>query len=154
MGDRCWERIGFTEGFGTIHMTRPTIEAIRDLAIATNKMRNVNNQFGEGTSPLLRQLREGLSILGFEPGDVLQHSNRRIAYMLELYGSAYGDLCLDADNHHAGPTTEEVAKAWLERWLRMRIRNDEILDRVAGVGPRTVMAELGIQRPATIGATP
>lgn len=154
MGDRHWEHIGFTEGFGTVHMTRPTIEAIRELAITANGMRNVNNQFGEGTSPLMRQLREGLTVLGFEPNDVLQHSNRRIAYMLELYGGAYADLCLDSDHHTEGPSTEAVAEAWRERWLRMRVKNDEILDRVASVGPQAVMAELGIQAPATIGTAP
>jgi hypothetical protein len=154
MGDRQWERIGYTEGFGTVHMTRPTIEAIRNLAITSKKMRNVNNQFGEGTSPLLRQLREGLTILGFEPNDVLQHSNRRIAYMLELYAGAYADLCLDADNHMVSPSTEDVAAAWRDRWLRMRVKNDEILDRVAAVTPQAVMAELGILAPATVGPPP
>ena len=154
MGDRHWEHIGFTEGFGTLHMTRLTIEAIRELAIRTNGMRSVNHQFGEGTSPLMRQLREGLSVLGFEPNDVLQHSNRRIVYMLELYGGAYADLCLDSDHHTEGPSTEAVAEAWRERWLRMRVKNDEILDRVAALGPQDVLAELGIQAPATIGVAP
>ncbi|MEM4724574.1 MAG: hypothetical protein QXP01_06145, partial [Candidatus Hadarchaeum sp.] len=145
MGNRRWEQIGYTEGFGTVHMTRSTIEAIRKLAISANGMRNVNNQFGEGTSPLMRQLREGLTVLGFKPNDVLQHSNRRIAYMLKLYDEAYIDLCLDMYHHHAeGLSTEAVAEAWRERWLRMRVKNDEILDRVAAVRPQTVMAELGI----------
>jgi hypothetical protein len=152
-GNRQWEHIGYTEGFGTIHMSRPTIEAIRDLAITSKKMRNVNNQFGEGTSPLMRQLREGLSFLGFEPNDVLQHSNRRIAYMLELYAGAYADLCVDADNHTVGPSTEAVAAAWRQRWLTMRVKNDEILDRVAAVGPEAVMAELGILAPGNIGTS-
>lgn len=143
-GDRIvkWEKIGTTEGYGTIHLSKRTIEKLRELSINKSKRRNVNNQFGEGASPLLRQMREGLSFLGFEPNEVLQHSQCRIVYLLELYPGAAKDLLFNKDRHPKAPGMAQVAKMWIERWLSMRIQNDEILARLATYSPETVRQEL------------
>lgn len=137
-----WKKIGTTEGFGTIHMTRKTIDAVREVSTARNKRRNVNNQFGEGTSPLMRQMREGLTFLGFDSDAVLQHSQRRIVYLLELYPGACEDLVLIRDRHPKAPSMAEVAKLWLDRWLSMRVKNEDVLNRVAMCSPGVVKADI------------
>jgi hypothetical protein len=137
-----WKKIGETEGFGTVHMTRKTIDTLREVAITRNKRRNVNNQFGEGTSPLMRQLREGLTFLGFEPDSVLQHSQKRIVYLLELYPGACDDLLLNKDCHPKAPMMEEVSQLWIDRWLTMRIKNEEVMSRLATYTPEQVKNEL------------
>lgn len=139
-----WERIGETEGFGTVHMTRQTIEAVRSVAVSKQGMRTVNNRFGEGTSPLLRQLREGLTMLGFESDDVLRHSNNRIVYALELHPQARRNLALNMDNPSSNPPMAEVARTWTDRWLSMRVRNDEVLDRTAACSVESVKRMLGL----------
>jgi hypothetical protein len=133
-----WDHIGTTEGFGTVHFSKSTINALRSVAVSHRKMRTVNNQFGEGTSPLLRQLREGLALLGFQANDVLQHSQQRLVYALELYPHAYDDLALDSDHHVCSPSTDDLSQAWIDRWLRMRIQNDEVLSRLETMNPRAV----------------
>ncbi len=139
-----WREIGATEGFGTLHMTRETVQALRQVGIAKAGLRNVNNQFGEGTSPLLRQLREGLSALGFQANEVLQHGQRRLVYAAELYPEARDDLLLNRASHSPRPPMEEIAGEWTRRWLAMRVQNDEVLDRIASLTPDSVRRDLGI----------
>ena len=143
-GDRTleWTKIGETEGFGSIHFSKPTIDSIRRLAVERRGMRNVNNVFGEGTSPLMRQMREGLSLLGFEPNDVLQHTNKRLVYAAEIYPEARLDLIRDRDTYSRGPSFVDIAKDWQERWLQMRIQNESILERVEKVSAATLEDEL------------
>ncbi|MDP2758388.1 MAG: DUF4338 domain-containing protein [Desulfurivibrionaceae bacterium] len=137
-----WKRIGETEGYGTVHMTRKTIDIVREVSIARSKRRNVNNQFGEGTSPLMRQLREGFSFLGFDSDAVLQHSQKRIVYLLELYPGACDDLVLNKDCHPKAPSMEEVSQLWIDRWLTMRVKNEEVLGRLSAYTPNSVKNEL------------
>ncbi|MBF0305008.1 MAG: DUF4338 domain-containing protein [Alphaproteobacteria bacterium] len=137
-----WKKIGETEGFGTVHIAPSTVDAIRRYAVVKQGMRNVNNKFGEGTSPLMRQLREGLTMLGFDSDDVLQHSNRRIVYALELLPKACRDLSLDKDSGVTNPPMNEVANVWINRWLTMRVKKDAVLEKVSLVTSSSVKAEL------------
>jgi hypothetical protein len=137
-----WQEIGATEGFGTIHMAKETVQSLRDVAIGKAGMRNVNNKFGEGTSPLLRQLREGLSALGFEANEVLQHGQSRIIYAADLYPEAREDLLLNRATRSERPPMEDIAAEWTRRWLAMRVQSDEVLERVATVNADSVRADL------------
>ena len=47
-----------------MHLGNITVDALRELSAATYDARRVNNRFGEGASPRLRQIREGLEALG------------------------------------------------------------------------------------------
>ncbi len=73
--------------------------------------------FGEGTSPLLRQIRDGLNALRFEANDVLEHSWTRLIYALELYPGARDDLLLNRASAANLPTADEIGEAWRRRWL-------------------------------------
>ena len=44
-------------GGGTLHLGGETAQALRSMALARHDARRVNNRFGEGTSPRLRQIR-------------------------------------------------------------------------------------------------
>ncbi|MDD2804005.1 MAG: DUF4338 domain-containing protein [Elusimicrobiales bacterium] len=139
-----WEDIGSTEGFGTIHFSKPTIEVLRKVAISSAGMRNVNNKFGEGTSPLLRQLREGLTVLGFDPDCVLHHNQRRIVYGLELYPNSREDLVLNRTPEPKNPPMALIAKEWIRRWFSMRAQNNEVIERLKGCTPESVKNDLAI----------
>jgi len=140
-----WQEIGATEGFGTIHMTKQTVLALREKAIGRTGLRNVNNQFGEGTSPLLRQLREGLSALGFEANEILQHGQNRIIYAAELYPEAREDLLLNKASRSERPPMADIAAEWTRRWLAMRIQSDEVLARISVVNAASVRSELRLE---------
>jgi len=137
-----WVDIGATKGYGTAHLGQATLTALRELTIATTGERNVNNIFGEGMSPRLRQAREGLEALGLKADDVLQHSATRKVYAMELRPNARTSLLENVPVSAGAPKMSEITIAWQQRWLKRRIMNPEILERVARVGPQTVRDEL------------
>ena len=59
-GEITYRSLGYTEGYGSAALTSETTDVLRDVAIQSLGMRRVNNIFGEGVSPRLRMVREGL----------------------------------------------------------------------------------------------
>lgn len=133
-----WRDLGLTEGWGTTHFSEATVEALRALA----DVRTINNVFGEGQSPRLRQAREGLSSLGLEQRVYLRHRHARRVYALELVEGARDALRLDQPAGAERPTFAAIAEAWRDRWLTKRILSSDVRARVADQGPETVRAEL------------
>jgi hypothetical protein len=137
-----WRDLGLTEGWGTTHFSEATIESFRALVDGVRGARNVNNRFGEGQSPRLRQAREGFDILGLEHDVYLKHRHARRVYALELAPGARDALCMNERAAPARPSFEEIAAAWRDRWLTKRIESADVRARVAEQGPRAVRAEL------------
>lgn len=141
--DVVWEELGVTEGYGTAHLSAITVQALRELSSAVHGARRVNNVFGEGSSPRLRQIREGLDALGVTSDKILHHATPRIVYTCELVPGAREHLMgLNTDAPIEAPTVDDISAAWRRRWLKGRIQNKELLDRLARQGPLTVQGEL------------
>jgi len=142
--DVHWGAIGksLTGGFGTLHLGNETAHALRQMAQARHDSRRVNNRFGEGTSPRLRQIREGLDALGIDSNAILHHATPRLFYACEL-GSASRDALLGM--HSEPPSLSSAASigaAWRRRWLLQRSRRPETLAAIAKLGPQSVHAAL------------
>ncbi|MCC6874258.1 MAG: DUF4338 domain-containing protein, partial [Sandaracinaceae bacterium] len=137
-----WRDLGLTEGWGTTHFSEPTVAAFRQLVVLVRGRRTVNNQFGEGQSPRLRQVREGLEILGLDPEVYLRHRHSRRVYGLELAPGARDVLRLNRAAASERPPFDAIARAWRERWLDKRAQRADVRRRVAEQGPRSVRAEL------------
>ncbi len=137
-----WKDLGLTEGYGTVHLSDATVRALRRLSVADRGGRNVNNVFGEGNSPRLRQVREGLDALGVDSDAILKHSSARRVYGLEMFPGGNRSLCLNQAVPHVLPTFRNVANAWRDRWLSGRVTRRDVLARVARSGWETVHAEL------------
>lgn len=131
-----------TAGKGTGHISEDTLRALRALTTERSRRRNVNNVFGEGQSPRLRQVREGLTELRLDPEVYLCHSMPRRVYGLELFPGARRTLCLNQPANGVRVPFAEIARGWRARWLEPRISNREVLARVAEAGPESVRAEL------------
>jgi hypothetical protein len=132
-----------TSGYGTVHLGGATLAALIELSVITHGARRINNRFGEGASPRLRQIREGLEALGIESSHVLHHATPRLFCATELEPGAREQLLgLGASITDEAPSVRAIAAAWRRRWLLNRIQNDEVLDRVGQLGPETVRAEL------------
>jgi hypothetical protein len=137
-----WCDLGLTEGYGTAHMGARTVGALRALSTEHRGGRHVNNVFGEGQSPRMRQVREGLDALGLNSEELLRHRSSRRVYGLDLFEGAREALCLNQEPSGERASFTAVATAWCERWLCGRVTNREVLARVARQGPKTVKAEL------------
>jgi len=142
--DMSWEAIGrsLTGGYGTSHLGDATTEALRCLSEARHDSRRVNNRFGEGTSPRLRQVREGLDTLGIESDQVLHHATPRIFYGFQLAPGAKDALLNLGETTPSAPSASTIAAAWRARWLLGRVRREETLPSIASLGPTSIRANL------------
>jgi hypothetical protein len=137
-----WEELGTTSGLSPVHLSQETVKALRSLAVARRGARLVNYVFGEGPSPRFRQVREGLEFLGLDPDDILQHNSRRRVYGLAMPGQSLADLRLDRPCLAPRPSCDQIARAWVNRWLIHRIARPDVLLRVASEGPETISENL------------
>ena len=142
--DLRWGAIGksLTGGFGTLHLGQETAQALRNMAFQRHDARRVNNRFGEGTSPRLRQIREGLDALGIKSDSILNHATPRIFYGCELTPGARDALLGLAQEHVAAPGVADIAAAWRRRWLNKRAAREETLAAIRRLGPTSVRATL------------
>jgi hypothetical protein len=142
--DIRWGAIGksLTGGFGTLHLGNETAHALRSVAFARHDARRVNNRFGEGTSPRMRQIREGLDALGIKSDAILHHATPRIFYGCELSPGARSGLVGLLTPNKELPTCSNVAAAWRKRWLMSRIAREDTLDSLQSLGPTSVLASL------------
>lgn len=142
--DVRWDSIGRskTGGFGTLHLGADTAHALRQMAQNLHTSRRVNNRFGEGTSPRLRQIREGLDALGIASDSVLHHATPRLFYACELGAEARMSLMGMASEQAEPATAATIACAWRRRWLDGRARRRETLAAIAALGPKSVRKSL------------
>lgn len=131
-----------TGGFGTLHLGQETAQALRTMAFERHDARRVNNRFGEGTSPRLRQIREGLDALGIKSDAILHHATPRIFYGCELVAGARDALLGLDKGDGAAPSVAVISQAWQRRWLTKRVLREETLAALSRLGPVSVRASL------------
>lgn len=142
--DLRWDSIGRskTGGFGTLHLGADTANALRHMAQTLHISRRVNNRFGEGTSPRLRQIREGLDALGIASDTVLHHATPRLFYACALGADARMSLMGMASEQTEPSTAAAIARAWRRRWLDKRVLRAESLAAMAMQGPHSIRKSL------------
>jgi hypothetical protein len=145
-----WERLGDTGGYGTLHISRLTLQCLED--VLNKEYRRVNHVFGEGASPKLRKVRSALAEL-LEPGQnptiqaISRHEMRRIVFgawlakngRQYLSGEAsepvyYFEGCMSPDLG-----TQRIIDYWRDRWLTMRLDHEEALKRMANFSRDSVL---------------
>jgi hypothetical protein len=141
--DIAWQELDKTAGYGTVHLSMATARILRELSEVQHQARRINNRFGEGTSPRLRQMREGLDVLGIASDDILHHATPRLFYGCCLSPLARDEL-MGLVRKAAGPERplSAISEAWRSRWLLPRISNPDILARLARLGPTTIKNDL------------
>ena len=121
-----------TSGVGTFQFGRDTKAAIEKYMSSTTNGRRVNNVFGEGTSPKLRSLRDGLNALGISSEEMLQHGIEKVVYGVALVSNTSRYLLRLDDTprylfslDEAQASTARIARHWFERWASDRMRRGE-----------------------------
>jgi hypothetical protein len=128
-----YEELGHSEAFGTSQYSEETVEALEDLVQQSANGQRVNSIFGEGVSPKLRKIREGLGLLGLPPELLLKHHRRRVVYGVSLVRNLRDYLLgIDVNAKYLLPldradATTKIGTWWRERWLQNRIKSDEVL---------------------------
>ena len=131
--------LGESVGFGSSHLCCDTVQELELLLAQSSRGRRVNSIFGEGVSPRLRKIRDGLDVLGLPPDLVLNHGHQRLVYAVPL-ASNFREVLLGLETvpryilpqRRPIEATNCIAKYWGSRWLATRIANHpEVLDAVA-----------------------
>ncbi len=138
-----YRELGHSEAFGTSQYAQDTLKAIADLVGQSEGGQRVNSIFGEGVSPKLRKVRQGLDLLDLPSAILLRHYRRRIVYGVSLVRNLR-EYLLGMDPRPSylfamedgAATTASIAAWWRERWLHHRICSDEVL---AEVGRHTLV---------------
>lgn len=129
--------LGRSESFGTSQYSAATVSALVELVHQSNGGQRVNSIFGEGVSPKLRKVREGLDVLRFPAEHLLRHGRRRIVYGVSVVRNTREFLLGMDDNPDyvfslwGADATVAIADWWRERWLFGRIEQNRVLDEVA-----------------------
>lgn len=153
-----YERLGTTRGYGSVHFGEATRRLLEEAARDERGALLVTRTFGEGVSPKLRLMREGLEALGLNQDAFLQHQCRRIIYGVPLARNAAAYLRGEApapDWYFPAATLDEgqaaseaIGRFWVRRWLAGRVQNPAVLQRVALSRPEdlrmTAAAERGL----------
>jgi hypothetical protein len=121
-----------TSGVGTFQFGRETKAAIEKYMSSTKNGRRVNNVFGEGTSPKLRSLRDGLNALGINSEEMLQHGIEKVVYGVALTSNSSRYLLRLDDTpdylfslDEAQASTARIARHWFGRWASDRMGRRE-----------------------------
>ena len=136
-GGVSYERLGNTEGYGSTVLSGETTAVLRALVTRSEGMRRVNNVFGEGVSPRLRQIRDGLGEIGIPQDVVLKHSCPRIIYGVRLARNSIeylrGETAVPEfyfDPTKPGKATKDIGDFWLSRWLHPRSMRAETISKL------------------------
>ncbi len=132
-----YEALGHSEAFGTSQFSEETVEALVDLVQQSGQGQRVNSIFGEGVSPKMRKIRQGLDLLDLPSALLLRHHRRRIVYAVRLIKNLREHLLgIARDPEYVFPlddgpsATARIGAWWRERWLSGRIASDEVLAEV------------------------
>ena len=126
-----WEELGFTEGQGTFNFSNNTSLKLNRFFTERLGYRHINNKFGEGTGAKMRKLRSAINLLGINEEKLIEHSQKRNFLAAKLTPDAIENLW----NFKQKKISKKVPFAvicsvWIERWVKNRIQNREILDMI------------------------
>lgn len=128
-----------TQGVGTFQFSSGTLKGLERFVSSRKGGWKANNLFGEGTSPKLRGLRDGLNELGLSADPLLMHGMERCMYGVKLASNvdryllgldSNPDWVFSPQSHAAAP----IAKWWIARWGNARAARDDVLSNVEREG--------------------
>ena len=131
-----YRKLGRSRAYGTSQYNSATVEALVKVVQHFNGGQRVNSIFGEGVSPKLRKVREGLDALRFPTEHLLRHGRHRIIYGVPLARNTREFLLGFKDTPDyffslsSANGTATISEWWRERWLSRRIDQDSVLESV------------------------
>lgn len=121
-----------TQGVGTFQFSSKTLKGLEQFVTGRKGGWKANNLFGEGTSPKLRGLRDGLMAIGLAADELLVHGIERCMYGVKLARNVDRYL-LGIDKSPewmfdpSEASTGRVAEWWFKRWANTRASREDVL---------------------------
>jgi len=129
-----YKHIGYTKGYGTLHLSKETIQEM--VKFLKSKNIDVNHRFGDGPSWVMRVIAAAGELIGFDSDFLLKHSFKRSIYFVPLaknYREVLNGKCKRPKYYNY--TKNELVKYWKERWLESRKRNSDVITNVLEFNP-------------------
>ncbi len=130
-----YQEIGHTKGYGTLHLSDETIQAM--VKMLKSKNIDVNHNFGDGPSWVMRVIRTAGDMLGFDSDFLLKHSFKRSIYFVPLaknYSEVFNGICKRPKYLNYSKT--ELVEHWKTRWLKNRKSNVDVITKVLEFDPK------------------
>jgi hypothetical protein len=136
-GDVRYAYLGKTRGYGTFQFGEDATTSISTVLSQSKAGQRVNYVFGEGVNPRLRMLRDGFDEVGLLSNVMLDHGAPRLVYGVSMIRNL-SDYLLGIDKSPdfilplkgALQTTEAIGRWWHERWSKVRVGREEVLDEI------------------------
>jgi len=126
--------IGYTSGYGTLHISNKTFFAMQQLLKKRGVMET--NRFGDGPNWRMRIIRSASDVIGFNSNILLQHSFRRGIYAVPLAKNFRSFLLGKTDKPiYYNLPMRTLVKFWRERWLNMRKKNMNVISKILNFNP-------------------
>jgi len=127
--DLLYIPIGKTKGYGTLHLTDETFDAMRDLLESRNIL--VTNRFGDGPVWRMRVIRTAADILGFDSDFLLKHSFQREIYAVPL-AQNFKEFLQGKQKSlkYRNYPLKKLIGHWKKRWLHNRKNNADVKESV------------------------
>ena len=139
-GDLLYVPVGQTRGYGTLHLSDETFEAMRDLLKSRNIL--VPNRFGDGPVWRMRVIRTAADLLKFDSDFLLRHSFQRAIYAVPLAHNAREFLRgSDKRLQYFDYSSADLTEHWKQRWLEPRKSNPDVKEKVLTFDPRDFKIE-------------
>ncbi|PJJ76188.1 uncharacterized protein DUF4338 [Thermoflavifilum aggregans] len=133
-GNLLYNHIGYTKGYGTLHLSKETIQEM--VKFLKSKNIDVNHKFGDGPSWVMRVIAAAGELVGFDTDFLLKHSFKRSIYFVPL-AKNYREVLNDEVKRpiYYNYKKSELVKYWKERWFENRKRNPDVITNVLEFNP-------------------
>jgi hypothetical protein len=130
-----YKSIGKTKGYGTLHLSKETIQEM--VKFLKSKNIYVNHRFGDGPSWVMRVIAKAGELVGFDHNFLLRHSFRRNIYFLPL-AKNYQNFLNDKITKpiYYNYSKKELVAYWKERWFENRKKNEDTIRAVLSFEPK------------------
>ncbi|MBS1774673.1 MAG: DUF4338 domain-containing protein [Bacteroidetes bacterium] len=124
-----YKEIGHTKGYGTLHLSKETIQEM--VKLLKSKGIDVNHRFGDGPSWVMRVINAAGELVGFDSDFLLKHSFKRSIYFVPL-AKNFSEVLNDKAKRpkYYNFSKKDLVNHWKERWFEKRKRNPEIITNV------------------------
>ena len=129
-----YKPIGTTSGYGSLHISNETFEAM--LQLAEENGCNISNRFGDGPNWRMRVIRSACDVLELDSDVILKHSFQRGLFAVPLVSNWKVFLKGQAETpRYRNLPLNKLVDHWRDRWFDMRKRNDVVVRKVREFSP-------------------
>ena len=130
-----YKPIGTTSGYGSLHISNETFDAMLQLAEKNNC--NISNRFGDGPNWRMRVIRSACDVLGLNSDVILKHSFQRGLFAVSLALNSNAFLKGESKTPiYRNMPLDRLVLHWRNRWFNMRKQNELVIQKVKDFSPR------------------